>query len=133
MRQTRRLTHEALMTRSLSILMVLLFTVYAQLIVKARALAMDSIDGGHDRVRYLIRMFTDPGVISAQAAVLVAGVFWLLTIKRTDLAYAYPFMALSFLLVPLGSNVLFGERLPSLQIVGLVLIVVGVAISAWAR
>jgi len=121
------------MTRFFTILMVLLFTVYAQLIVKARALVIGSIDGSDDRVRYLIRMLTDPGVISALAAAFVAGVFWLLTVKRMELAYAYPFMALTFLLVPIGSNVLFGERLPALQIVGLALIVVGVGINAWAH
>jgi drug/metabolite transporter (DMT)-like permease len=121
------------MARNLSILVVLLLTVYAQLIVKARALALAPTDGGHGRIGYLIKMFTDPGVISALAAVFVAGLFWFLTLRRTELGYAYPFMALSFVLVPIGSTVLFGERLPPLQIVGLVFIVLGVGISAWAR
>jgi drug/metabolite transporter (DMT)-like permease len=121
------------MARNLSILVVLLLTVYAQLIVKARVLAIASTDGNHGRVGYLIKMLTDPGVISALAAVFAAGLFWLLTLRRMDLGYAYPFMALSFLLVPIGSTVLLGERLPPLQIVGLALIVVGVGISAWAR
>jgi drug/metabolite transporter (DMT)-like permease len=121
------------MARSLSILVVLLLTVYAQLVVKARALAIAPAGGDHDRVGYLIKMLTDPGVISALAAVFAAGLFWLLTLRRTDLGYAYPFMALSFLMVPIGSTILFGEKLPPLQIVGLAFIVLGVGISAWAR
>jgi multidrug transporter EmrE-like cation transporter len=121
------------MARNLSILVVLLLTVYAQFIVKSRALAIAPTDGDPDRIGYLIKMLTDPGVISALVAVFVAGLFWLLTLRRTDLGYAYPFMALGFVLVPVGSTVLFGERLPPLQIVGLALIVLGVGISAWAR
>jgi drug/metabolite transporter (DMT)-like permease len=121
------------MARSLSILVVLLLTVYSQLIVKARALAIAPAQADGDRIWYLIRMLTDPGVISAFVAVFVAGLFWFLTLRRTDLGYAYPFMALSFLLVPIGSAVLLGERLPPLQVAGLALIVVGVGISAWAR
>jgi multidrug transporter EmrE-like cation transporter len=42
-------------------------------------------------------------------------------------------MALSFVFVPVGSLVLFGEPLPATQMVGLALIVVGATVSALAR
>jgi multidrug transporter EmrE-like cation transporter len=42
-------------------------------------------------------------------------------------------MALSFVLVPLGSMVLFGEPLRALQLLGLALIIPGVAVNALAR
>ncbi len=42
-------------------------------------------------------------------------------------------MALSFVLVPIGSMVLFGERMPPIQLLGLGLIVGGVTVSALAR
>lgn len=78
-------------------------------------------------------MFTDLLVLSGLGAAVVAGAFWMLAIERTDLGYAYPFMALSFVLVPVASVVLFGERLPPLQLIGLLLIVIGVGTSALAR
>lgn len=113
---------------------VLVLSVYGQLIVKARTLVHASGTGGvTDYSRYLLAMFTDIGVLSGLAAAIVAGTCWLLAIERLEVGYAYPFMALTFVLVPLGSAVLFHEPLPLLQLVGLGLVVVGVAVSALAR
>jgi drug/metabolite transporter (DMT)-like permease len=122
------------MTTHILIAAVLLLTVYGQLIIKARALFHAS--GGElvaDRLWYLVRMFSDIGVLSGFAAAALAGACWMLAIDRTELNYAYPFMALTFVLVPIGSMIVFGERLPPPQIIGSLLIVAGVAMSAMAR
>ena len=111
----------------------LLFTAYGQLILKARALVQTSATGGSDPLRYLGAMFADPWALSGWGAAVAAGCAWMLAVEKTDLAYAYPFMALSFVLVPLGASVLLGERLPGLRLAGLGLIVVGVTLSALAR
>jgi drug/metabolite transporter (DMT)-like permease len=42
-------------------------------------------------------------------------------------------MALSFVLVPVGAKLLLAEPLPPIQILGMVLIVAGVTVSALAR
>jgi drug/metabolite transporter (DMT)-like permease len=55
-------------------------------------------------------MFTDVGVLSALGAAVVAATCWMLAIARLDVGYAYPFITLSFLLVPVGSTLLFGGR-----------------------
>jgi multidrug transporter EmrE-like cation transporter len=57
----------------------------------------------------------------------------MLVIERMEVNYAYPFIALNFVLVPFGSMMLFGERLPPLQVLGLGLIVLGVTVSSLAR
>jgi hypothetical protein len=74
-------------------------TVYGQLIIKARSMAhaMRSVSGS--KLSYIVGMFTDLGVLSGLAAAVFAGVFWMLAIEKTRLSYAYPFMALSFVLV----------------------------------
>jgi multidrug transporter EmrE-like cation transporter len=54
-------------------------------------------------------------------------------VQRLDVGVAYPFMALSFVLVPLGAHLMFGEPLPRLQLVGMVLIVLGVTLGAIAH
>jgi len=113
---------------------VLALTVYGQLIIKARALA-HSVDAANNagKLHYLVLMFTDVGVLSGFVAAVLAGVCWMLAIERLEVGYAYPFMALSFVLVPLGSTLLFGEPLPAPQMIGLALIVTGVTVSALAR
>jgi multidrug transporter EmrE-like cation transporter len=113
---------------------VLALTVYGQLIIKARALIhrsplTDNVNYG----RYLYEMFTDVGVLSGLGAAFLAATFWILVIERLDVGYAYPFMALSFVMVPLGAAALFGEPLPVIQMFGLALVVAGVTLSALAR
>lgn len=107
----------------------LLLTAYGQLVVKARSIeiAGNSTSG---RTQYLFSMFTDWGVLSGLAAAVFASACWTLAIQRTSLGVAYPFMALTFLIVPVGSVLLFGERLSMMQVAGLVTIVVGVTVSA---
>ena len=113
---------------------VLALTVYGQLMIKSRALAhsMAAVDAP-GKLHYLYLMFTDIGVLSSLGAAVLAGVCWMLAIERLEVGYAYPFMALSFVLVPMGSMVLFGEPLPAIQLLGLGLIIAGVSVSALAR
>jgi multidrug transporter EmrE-like cation transporter len=113
---------------------VLALTVYGQLVIKARALAYATeAIRSQGKLHYLSAMFTDIWVLSGFGAAVVAGACWLLAIERLELGYAYPFMALSFVFVPLGSMVLFGEPLPATQMLGLALIVAGATVSALAR
>jgi drug/metabolite transporter (DMT)-like permease len=78
-------------------------------------------------------MATDWRVVSAAGATFLAGVCWLLAIQRLDLGYAFPFMALSFVLMPVAANLVLGEPLPMAQFFGLGLVLVGVTLSALAR
>jgi multidrug transporter EmrE-like cation transporter len=113
---------------------VLALTVYGQLMIKARALkhAAEAISSP-GMLHYLFAMFTDMWVLSGFGAAVLAGACWMLAIERLEVGYAYPFMALSFVFVPLGSMVLFGEPLPAIQLLGVALIIAGVTVSALAR
>ncbi|WP_454021087.1 EamA family transporter [Azospirillum sp. Marseille-Q6669] len=110
----------------------LLFTVYGQLIIKARAgvLASDVSEGAGS---YLLRMFLDPLVITGFAGAGMAALCWLLAVRSLPIVYAYPFMALSFVLVPCGAALFLGEVINWPQMVGLALIVAGVALTAVFR
>jgi multidrug transporter EmrE-like cation transporter len=122
------------MLPSLMVFAVLALTVYGQLMIKARSLAHAApVGDGAGKLQYLISMFGDIGVLSSLGAAVVASVLWMLAIERVEVGYAYPFMALSFVLVPVGSMVLFGETMPPIQLLGLGLIVGGVTVSALAR
>ena len=122
------------MSSYLLLALVLGFTVYGQLMMKARALVHAAgMSGAGPGLHYLVRMFTDIGVISALGAAVLAAVCWMLAIAKLDVSFAYPFMALSFVLVPIGSKFLFGEAVPGIQIFALMLIVAGVTLSALTR
>jgi multidrug transporter EmrE-like cation transporter len=122
------------MLSSLLVFAVLALTVYGQLMIKSRALAhATQAVGVPAKLHYLMMMFNDVGVLSSLGAAVLAGVCWMLAVERLEVGYAYPFMALSFVLVPLGSTVLLGEPLPAVQWLGLALIIAGVTVSALAR
>jgi drug/metabolite transporter (DMT)-like permease len=125
---------EVKMLAHLLLIAVLALSVYSQLMVKARALVHTAGPGGaSEKMQYLLAMFTDPRVLIAGCATVLAGICWVLVIGRLQIGYALPFLALNFVLVPVGSTVLFGEPLPGIQLLGLGLIMVGVTVSALAR
>ena len=113
---------------------VLALTVYGQLIIKARSLAHSaSGTAAAAKFGYLTAMFSDPAVLSGLAAAALAAVAWVLLLERLEIGFAYPFMALSFVFVPLGAKLFLAESLPPIQILGMALIVLGVTVSALAR
>jgi drug/metabolite transporter (DMT)-like permease len=77
-------------------------------------------------------MYSDPAVLSALGAAVVASACWALALEKAGLGFAYPFMALSFVIVPVSASYIFGEKLNLVQVLGLSLIVVGVAVSVIA-
>jgi multidrug transporter EmrE-like cation transporter len=118
--------------RSLILLSAVLgLTVYGQLVIKARALLYSA--AGVDGLSYIFAMASDFGVLSGLAAAGLAAFAWIAVVQQLELGLAYPFMALSFVLVPLGARVIFSEPLPRLQIFGMALIVIGVTLGALAR
>jgi multidrug transporter EmrE-like cation transporter len=120
------------MRSTLFVFAVLGFTVYGQLVIKARA-AVHTAQAAREKLHYLALMFTDAWVLSGLAAAVLAAICWMLAIQRLEVGYAYPFMALTFALVPIGATAFFGEPLPATQLLGIALIIAGVTVSALAR
>lgn len=105
----------------------LVLTAFGQLIIKARALAVQSPGGG--QAGYLLAMLFDPWVWVGLAGAVLASVCWILALRQLDVSVAYPFTALSFLIVPLGALIFFGERIGPMQWLGSCLIIGGVIVS----
>ncbi len=113
---------------------VLVLSVYSQLMMKSRALVHASVsDSSSGYFHYLVGMAMDWRVLSAAGATFLASVCWLLALQRLDLGYAFPFMALSFVLIPVASNLCFGEPLSMAKLAGLSFVFLGVTVSALAR
>jgi multidrug transporter EmrE-like cation transporter len=112
----------------------IVLSIYSQLTMKSRALVHSSVSNSTaEYLHYLFLMATDWRVVTAAGATFLAGVCWLLAIQRLDLGYAFPFMALSFVLMPVAANLFLGEPLPMTQFFGLGLVLAGVTLSALAR
>jgi len=74
------------------------------------------------------RVFTTPLVIIGLAFYGVGSVFWLAVLSRLDLSFAYPMLALTYVLVPLSAHLFLGEKVPPLRWVGIGVVIVGVVI-----
>lgn len=116
----------------LLLFMALALSVYSQLVMKSRVLVHASAsDAAAGYIQYLFAMATDWRALAAAFMTFLAGVFWLLALQRLELGYAFPVMALSFALVPVGANLLFGEPLSMMRLMGLGLVCAGVALASW--
>lgn len=55
---------------------------------------------------------------------------WIWVLQRIQLGKVYPLMALAFLLVPLGSHFVFGERFQVQYVFGVIFIMIGVILTS---
>jgi drug/metabolite transporter (DMT)-like permease len=74
------------------------------------------------------RVVTTPMVVLGLACYVIGAVFWLLVLSRLDLSLAYPMLALTYILIPLASQFVLGEQVPSLRWLGVGIVFVGVAV-----
>ncbi|RLA82467.1 MAG: hypothetical protein DRG78_07130 [Epsilonproteobacteria bacterium] len=109
------------------------FTVYGQIILKWRINGVGSLpDNFIEKIFFLFKLLFDPWVISGFLAAFIASFFWMATMTKFDLSYAYPFMSGAFVLVFIFSIYLFQEPLSWQKILGLILIVCGIIITSKA-
>jgi drug/metabolite transporter (DMT)-like permease len=109
-------------------------TIYAQIAAKHRSVVISArLPENASSIDYLLAMLTDPIVISCLAAGVAATFAWFLAIQKVDIAYAYPFLALTFVFVPIASMFFLGEALRPMQFVAAAIIVLGISLHALTR
>ena len=75
--------------------------------------------------------FTDWRVILGFGLVFGGSLFWLGVISRVNLSFAYPLLALNYVLILIPSRFLLGETITPLKLLGAVIVVIGVIIITW--
>lgn len=71
-------------------------------------------------------------LFSAVALYAITSVAWVWVLQKVELGRVYPLMALAFVLVPLGSHLVFGERFQPQYFVGVALIMIGIVVAVRA-
>ncbi len=90
-----------------------------------------SFDGIGPAVHSIITIFTNPSIFVGFVVYGISAMFWLAVLSRLDLSFAYPFLAIMYLLVPLAAKIFLGEHIPAGRWVGIAIIVIGVLAVAW--
>lgn len=72
---------------------------------------------------------TAAALLIAMVLYAITSIAWVWVLQKIPLGRVYPLMALAFVLVPLGSYIVFGERFQPQYFVGVSLICVGIVIA----
>ena len=111
-----------------------LLTVISQLIIKWQVNSAAQIPlGSQNMLAQLMHFLLRPWVILALALTFASGIVWILAMNRLPLSYAYPYLAIPFVLAPLGAVNLLGESMNAQQIIGITIIIIGMGIALSAR
>lgn len=115
------------------IFLTILLTVYSQLIIRWQMSLRSPPDGFEDKLVFYVTNLFRPWIVTAIVATFFAGLSWMVALSKFQLSYAFPFMALNFLLIMLAGYIFFGEAITSAKMWGNILIIFGVFILAMAQ
>jgi len=71
-------------------------------------------------------------LLSSFALYGIMTIAWIWVLQKADLGKVYPLMALAFVIVPIGSHLIFGERFQPQYFLGVALIMVGITVAVRA-
>jgi len=81
--------------------------------------------------RLMTTMFTTPLILGGFACFFISSVLWIVALRAVNLSVAYPLVALSYIIIFLGSYLLFNEPLCWRHWAGAALIVGGIVLITW--
>lgn len=81
----------------------------------------------------LVRTFTEWRVVLGFALIFSGALFWLGVISRADFSFAYPLLALSYVVALLPARFVIGEQITLNRLVGALIVVVGAVIIGWEQ
>lgn len=77
-------------------------------------------------VQQYARILLNPFVIVGLFGFFLSALVWLYVLSRLDLSFAYPFVALNYVLILFGSYFLLKETITLVKVIGVAVIVLGV-------
>ena len=111
----------------------IMLTALGQLIVKWQIAKVEPPAAAlREVVPWVFWMAINPWLILVAVMVFTAGGAWFVAMSRLPLSHIYPMMGATFPLVLIGSTLLLGERMSTLQISGSALIMIGVVILGYS-
>ena len=81
----------------------------------------------------LIRTFTDWRVVIGFGLIFSGALFWLGVISRADFSFAYPLLALSYVVAMIPARFILHEDVTLNRVLGAVIVVVGAIVISWER
>ena len=112
----------------------ILLSVYSQIMIKWRISThfpdIHLPEGLWNKILLMFTIVFDPFIFSGLVATFASGLFWMATMTKLDISFAYPFTSLGFILVLLFSWLLLGETMNSYKVIGVLFIMLGIVITS---
>jgi drug/metabolite transporter (DMT)-like permease len=105
-------------------------TVTGEVLLK---LGIDSLGGFEFSIPGLWRTFTNWQVFLGFVLVFGGALFWLGVISRVDLSFAYPLLALNYLVLMIPARFILNEQITLNRLIGAAIIVIGVVVITWGQ
>jgi len=81
----------------------------------------------------VIKLIFKPYIFFGFISYGISSLFWIIVLSRTELSYAYPMVALGYILVFIFSWLYFKDHVTLTRIAGLILICIGVVLVAMTQ
>lgn len=78
----------------------------------------------------LSAIFTSGQVLAAVALLLISSTLWLIGLSYAELSFAYPLLGAGYAVIAVLSWLLLGEVIPAIRIIGITVIIMGVAMMS---
>jgi multidrug transporter EmrE-like cation transporter len=113
------------------ILCSIALAVAAQLLLKTGMNQLNATAGQtNGPVAYVLSLVRTPQIVIGFACYGLGAVFWLAVLSRVDLSFAYPMLALMYVLIPLTAKFFLAEEIQPGRWLGIAVVLVGVLILA---
>ncbi len=103
-------------------------TVIGELLLKA---GVDQVGEFSPSVDVVLRTFTEWRVVLGFVLIFSGSLFWLGVISRADFSYAYPLLALSYVISLVPARFILHEDVSWNRVAGALIIVLGVIVVTW--
>ncbi|HEU4327394.1 MAG TPA: hypothetical protein VFS21_29925 [Roseiflexaceae bacterium] len=110
------------------LIVAICLTVTGELLLKA---GVDRVGEFSPDLTVLVRTFTEWRVLLGFTLIFSGSLFWLGVISRADFSFAYPLLALSYVVSLIPARFVLGENVTLNRVVGALIIVVGVVVVTW--
>jgi drug/metabolite transporter (DMT)-like permease len=81
----------------------------------------------------LLRTFTEWRIILGFALIFGGSLFWLGVISRADFSFAYPLLALSYVVALLPARLILHEQISFNRVIGALVVMVGALVIGWEQ
>lgn len=112
------------------LIVAICLTVTGELLLKA---GVDQVGEFSPSFDVLVRTFTEWRVVLGFALIFSGSLFWLGVISRADFSFAYPLLALSYVISLIPARFILHEDVTWNRVVGALIIVLGVIVVTWQR